>query len=96
MEKHKVSPRTHLYEQENGWYLVVALPGIEQDTISLVTEGQFLYLRAEGDQNVYSRSFEFPPSVEWGEIKAKYKAGILQVSLEKAQAKRQQISIQSA
>ena len=94
--KKYVKPRTHLYEVEQGFYLLVALPHIDQQALHLETEGSILKLKAEGENFIYQRHFEFSKQIEWDEIKATWRAGLLHVELKQAQPTRRKIEVQSA
>jgi len=94
--KKYVKPRTHLYETDEGFYLLVALPHIDQQSLHLETENSTLKLKAEGEEFTYQRHFEFSKQIEWDEIKATWRAGLLHVELKQTQPTRRKIEVQSA
>ena len=94
------SPRTNLFETTDGWHLIVALPGVEREAIELETRATTLRLKApqrhaEGEQPevIYERELDFPRGVEWGDLKAEWRAGLLKVTLKRATPITRQITI---
>jgi HSP20 family protein len=92
-------PATNVYEDEHGFHVEVALPGLDSKSIEIVAEDGVLTLKgerkngAEGQDRTwllremgwgsFSRSFSLPTYVEQSQAKAAYKDGILSVTLPK-------------
>ena len=103
------SPPCNAYEDEHGYWVQAALPGMERHDIQLTLENGVLTVKGqrkdENHQNrryftqevatgMFSRSFRFPANVDPNKVVASYKEGILTIELPKREeAKPRQISI---
>ncbi len=94
-----VTPLTDIYEEENGLYVMVDLPGVEKDGLKLKVENAILtieghvtsvndknYLMREFEPTNYFRQFELSDSVNQEKINAELKNGVLSIFLPKAEA----------
>ena len=95
-----VTPLTDIYEEENGLYVVVDLPGVEKSGLKLAVENDILTIEghinaAAGDSNYlirefepsnYFRQFELSESVDREKINAELKNGVLSIFLPRAEA----------
>lgn len=93
------TPACNVYEDEQGFHVEVALPGLDAKSIEIVAEDGVLTLKGErkngteGSERAYllremgwgtfSRSFSLPSNVDHGQASATYKDGILYVALPK-------------
>jgi len=93
------SPAVNITEDERGYNIEVAAPGItrkafnieiENDVLTISTEdkesreeNQPNFLRREFNYQTFKRSFQLPDTINQEEIKAKHEAGILTLSLPK-------------
>jgi len=93
------SPAVNISEDDKGYTIEVAAPGIarkdfnieiENDVLTISTEHKESkeekkqnFLRREFNYRSFKRSFELPETVDQGEIKASHEAGILTLSLPK-------------
>lgn len=93
------SPDVDIYENKDSIVVKADLPGVDKDKIHVEVKDNILTIRGERkeekeskDQNVYRverrfgefyRSFTLPEKVDASKIKAKYKDGILEVTLPK-------------
>lgn len=93
------TPASNVYEDEQGFHVEVAVPGIQAKDIEIVAEDGVLTLKgerkseAETSERTYlmrelgwgnfSRSFALPSNVDGHQATAVYKDGILSVSLPK-------------
>ncbi|HNX74954.1 MAG TPA: Hsp20/alpha crystallin family protein [Candidatus Rifleibacterium sp.] len=95
-----VTPLTDIYEEENGLYVMVDMPGVEKTGLKLAVEKDILtieghvnaatndtnYLIREFEPSNYYRQFELSESVDQEKIKAELKNGVLSIFLPKAEA----------
>lgn len=102
-----VTPLTDIYEEEDGLYVMVDLPGVEKDGLKLKVENDILtiegqvhvadeksYLLREFEPANYFRQFELSDSVNQEKINAELKNGVLSIFLPKADAlKPREISV---
>ncbi len=105
------SPVVDIYETEAEIVLKAELPGVDRNRIQLEVKDNTLilkgernfekdvkeenYHRIERGYGSFERSFSLPTLVDREKIKAKYKDGVLEVSLPKIESDRaQQISIE--
>lgn len=105
------SPAVDIYETEDSIVLKAELPGINKDDVSVEIKDNVLvlkgekrfekdvkeenYHRMERAYGAFQRSFTLPNIVDKDKIKAKYKDGILEVVLPKAEeAKPKQIKVE--
>jgi HSP20 family molecular chaperone IbpA len=93
-----VTPLTDIFEEENGLYLKVDLPGVDKDGLKIRVENSILtieghieankerdYLFREFEPSNYFRQFELTDSVDQGNIEAELKNGVLSLYLPKAE-----------
>jgi HSP20 family protein len=105
-----VFPLVHLAEDDDNLYLTAEVPGIDPQTLDLSVKNDTVtlkgakkaepepkevnYHRRERDIGFFRRSLNLPVKVQPEAVEAKYKNGILTVTLPKvAEAKAHQISI---
>ena len=94
-----VTPVTDIYEEDNGLYMMVDLPGVDQDGLKLSVEESVLtieghvkqpeakeYLLREFEPANFYRQFELSEAVDQEGIKAELKNGVLNVFLPRAKA----------
>ena len=94
-----VTPVTDIYEEDNGLYMMVDLPSVDQDGLKLSVEESVLtieghvkqpeakeYLLREFEPVNYYRQFELSEAVDQEGIKAELKNGVLNVFLPRAKA----------
>ena len=103
------SPPCNTYEDEHGFWVEIALPGVERNNIQLTVEDSVLtvkgqrkdenpdnrrYFTREMGTGMFSRTFRFPANVDPNKVVASYKEGILSIELPKREeAKPRQITI---
>ena len=92
-------PAVNVSEDEKGYTIEVAVPGIARDNFNLEIESDVLtisteqkenndeqkenFLRRKFDYQSFKRSFQLPETVDQEQIKASCEAGILTLSLPK-------------
>lgn len=94
-----ITPLTDIYEEENGLYVLVDLPGVEKDGLKLAVEKDILtieghinakdetsYLIREFEPSNYFRQFELSETVNQEKINAELKNGVLSIYLPRADA----------
>ena len=103
------SPPCNAYEDEHGFWVEIALPGVERNNIQLTVEDSVLTVKAQRKEEhhdkrryftremgtgTFSRTFGFPANVDPNKVVASYKEGILSIELPKRdEAKPRQITI---
>lgn len=91
------APACNAYEDEHGFWIQAALPGMERKDIEIVFEDGVLTLKGErkdedSDSNrtyfaremgwgPFSRSFRLPTNVDPNKVSASYKEGVLTIEL---------------
>jgi HSP20 family protein len=104
------TPAVDIYENEEAVVVKAEIPGVERDQISVETKDGILtlhgerkfekevkeenYHRIERAYGTFHRSFSLPSSIEQEKISAKFKDGVLEVTLpKKERAKPKQIKV---
>lgn len=93
-----ITPLTDIYEEENGLYVVVDMPGVDKDGLKIRVEKNVLtieghvdaktdrdYMFTEFESSNYFRQFELADSVDQENIEAELKKGVLSLFLPKAE-----------
>lgn len=94
-------PRVDIIEKEKSFELHAILPGMEKENVTVEVEGNRLIISGERKEKVFNegekfhqveslygkfkRSFTLPKNVNTDSIKAVFKNGILEISIEKAE-----------
>ncbi|MBQ3643059.1 MAG: Hsp20/alpha crystallin family protein [Candidatus Riflebacteria bacterium] len=94
-----ITPVTDIYEEDKGLYMMVDLPGVDQDGLKLSVEEGVLtieghvkrsdnkeYLIREFEPSNYYRQFELSEAVDQEGINAELKNGVLNIFLPRAKA----------
>jgi len=89
-------PASNVLESENGYTIEMAIPGFSKEDLHIDVEKNLLtisvdkkeaedikYKLREFNYNQFKRSFRLPKSVDVEAIEAKFKKGILEISLPK-------------
>jgi len=108
-EARTVRPRADVYETEEGWLLVLDLPGADETTTNIAFEKNVLTITANTDHVApegfeqshtefharhFERSFRLPDEVDRSAIDAMVKHGVLRLSLPKStDARPQQVIV---
>ena len=95
------TPSVDIYETEKDICLKAELPGMEQKDIAVEVRDHTLILKGERRQSeevkeenyhqieryygTFQRTFALPNTVQEGKVKARYKGGILEITLPKAE-----------
>jgi len=97
------SPRVDVAESRENISVIVEVPGMSREDLSLVIEDNVLTLSGEKTQQheeglryhrlervfgPFRRTFSLPASIETSAVKAVYKEGVLAITLPKAEADR--------
>ena len=75
-------PIVDVFDEEKEVKVIAELPGVEEGDIKTELEGNILKLRAERGDRKYEKDIELPAAVK-GEMKSRYKNGVLEIELEK-------------
>ena len=111
LEKGTLAPAVDIYETNDSFVVSADLPGLNKDeiqidlkdnTLTLKGEKKFEekvskdnYIRVERAYGSFVRSFTLPQNVDPEKIKAKYKEGVLEVTIpKKEEAKPKQIKVE--
>lgn len=94
-----ITPVTDIYEEDKGLYMMVDLPGVDQDGLKLSVEEGVLtieghvkrsdnkeYFIREFEPSNYYRQFELSEAVDQEGINAELKNGVLNIFLPRAKA----------
>jgi HSP20 family molecular chaperone IbpA len=92
-------PSTDIYETEDGLTVVMEMPGVEKENVTVKLENGVLSVEGHIDSSKYqdmqpvyteynvghfARSFTLSESVDQGEISAELNAGVLTLTMKKA------------
>jgi len=93
------TPACNTFEDEQGFWVHAALPGMDRKSIQIVVEDGVLILKGERKEEAsdetrtyfareigggaFSRSFRLPANVDTTKVEATYKDGILSIALPK-------------
>jgi HSP20 family protein len=97
--KRLTDPAANIIEQEDGFYLEIAAPGLTKEDFKINLENNIMtisseiedqkreegknYTRKEFYYGSFSRSFTLPKTIDLDKIKAEYEQGILKIALPK-------------
>ena len=102
-------PACNTYEDEQGYWVQVALPGLERKDINIVFEDGVLtvkgelkeaapdrtYFTREIERGNFARAFRLPGTVDPGKVSASYKEGLLTIQIPKREeTKARQIAVE--
>jgi HSP20 family protein len=76
-------PLVDVFDEKEVVRIIAELPGVEESDIKTEIEGNILKIRAERGDRKYEKEIELPAAVK-GEMKSRYKNGILEIELEKS------------
>jgi len=78
-------PMVDVFDEKDMVRIIAELPGVEESDVTAELEGNILKIRAERGDRKYAKDIELPAAVAVkGEIKSRYKNGILEIELEKS------------
>jgi len=103
-------PACNTYEDEQGYWVQVALPGLDRKDISIVFDDGVLtvkgepkveaapnrtYFTREIGRGSFARAFRLPSTVDPGKVSASYKEGLLTIQIPKREeTKPRQIAVE--
>jgi len=105
------SPSVDIYETDENIVLKAELPGVDKKEVSVEVKDNTLFLKGERKREkevkeenyhrversfgTFMRSFSLPVTVKQDQVKAKFKDGVLEVTLPKAEeAKPKQVKVE--
>jgi len=104
-------PQSDIFETEENYYLVLDMPGVEENSLDITLEKNTLtingytdverpegYSLARAEYNIgdYERSFRLTDQIDRDNIQASYENGVLRLSLPKAEeAKARKIEVKT-
>lgn len=78
-------PIVDVFEEEDHLKVTAELPGIEEKDIKLEVKDNLLAVTADTSEKTYHKEVKLPTHVEKDSIKFKYRNGVLEVKLRKAE-----------
>ncbi len=86
----EIEPLTDVIEDEDKVRVVVEMPGVDKENISVTVsdDGKKLYVSARSGDRKYYKEIDLPAPVDPKKAKATYKNGVLSVELEKREKSR--------
>lgn len=92
------SVHSQIDEEENAWYIRIALPGLNNKSISLALEEGVLVVQYEKDDQEekegnrfatsFTKRFKLNKDIDLGEVKAQMNHGLLTITLPKVKVKK--------
>lgn len=89
-------PKVNLLEDDNGFNILIAAPGLSKDDFKIDLNNQVLkitvhkekedlanYIKKEFNYNSFTRSFNIPKIAKLDQVDASYKAGVLNIEIPK-------------
>jgi len=103
-----LKPRLDIKERENAYHITLELPGVEEKDIQLTLEEDILWIQAEKrheahegrfhrierSYGTFQRALNLPPNADQEEIEARFKNGVLTITIAKKESKGRVIPIQ--
>ncbi len=86
-------PIIDVFESEDEVHVVAEMPGVDKEDIKLDATETSLDISAKTENTEYSEYVELPVSVQTDSAKASYKNGVLDVTLKRANPKKEKASI---
>lgn len=101
VERQTIRPRADIYEVDDAWFIVLEMPGVDQNGADVSFEKGVLNVSGEVDAFAtegfeqrfgdfaarrFERSFRLPEEVDTSGIDAEVKSGVLKLRLPKAPA----------
>jgi HSP20 family protein len=80
-------PLIEMYEEKDKVVIIAELPGVEKDDIDVRVKDGKLIIRAESRDRKYYKEVELPEDVKPETAKAKYRNGVLEVTIERKKPK---------
>ena len=87
-------PLTDIIDEGAKVKVIIELPGVELEDISLNAENNILAISVNREDRKFSKKLELPSSVSPDSAKATYKNGVLTVVMEKTESKGTSIKIE--
>lgn len=76
-------PLTDVFEEDEGFVVVVELPGVEEQAVRVDLKEDRLTVRAAGEGRQYAKEVSFPAPVDPQTLTRTYRNGILQLTVRK-------------
>jgi len=78
----RIPPLEKIYDDKNNvWKMIVDLPGIKKEDISLAATNTYINLEATSKKRKYKHRVDFDQDIDPESVKAKLNNGILQISV---------------
>lgn len=86
----RVTPPVDVYENQDELLVIVDVPGVEPDGLSIQLEGGQLEIEARQSKAfeeplVFARSFKVPATIDAAKVSAEHQLGVLKVHLPKSE-----------
>jgi len=76
-------PLVDVFDEKDHVLVIIELPGVEKEQISTALKGDILTISAASDERKYYKEVILPKDVDAGNLKSKYKNGVLEIRIEK-------------
>ena len=78
----RIPPLERLYDDKNNvWNVIVDLPGIKKENISISATNSYINLEATSKKRKYKHKVDFDQEIDPESVKAKFNNGILQITV---------------
>ncbi len=81
-------PPVDVFEEDNQVVVIAEIPGVDKDKIDVRATEDTLIIKASNEKRKYYKEVELPVKVKPETAKAAYRNGILEVRIEKKEAKK--------
>jgi HSP20 family protein len=78
-----VEPLVDVIDEKDKVTIIAEIPGVDKDKISVRIKDNKLIIKAEDKDRKYYKEVDLPPGIKPETAKAKYRNGILEVTIEK-------------
>lgn len=79
----EIEPLVDVIDEKDRVVVVAEIPGVDKKDIDVRVKDGKLIIRARGKERKYYKEIELPPGVKPETAKARYKNGVLEVTIEK-------------
>jgi HSP20 family protein len=76
-------PLVDVFDEKDHVLVIIELPGVEEEQISIKMKGDILTLSAANGDRKYYKEVVLPEDVDAGTLKSKYKNGVLEIRISK-------------
>ena len=85
-----IEPLVDVIDEKDRVVIVAEMPGIDKDKIDIKIKGRKLIIKARDTDRKYYKEIELPAKVKPETAKARYKNGVLEVTIEKEKSREEE------